>query len=183
VAILAATSVGGALNPGAISADAGALLVTFLGLVAASILPTITLLINSLTPNGRSVLNINRLEAELRSAMDALFLLFGGVGIAVMALVSLAIPSPLFLVEVPYLTSEILPRCGQAVVLGSTALILCRVGQIPAILRRTLSVRHSGALEEAKLKLASNAPDPGAIRKAFATHPDFGKQANSDKAG
>jgi hypothetical protein len=179
---LAAIGVGSALNPGAISAEAGRVLITFLGLVAASILPTVTLLINSMTPNGRSVLTINKLEAELGLAMDALFLLFGGIGIVVMALVALAIPSPSFVSDVPYLASDVLPRSGQAIVVGATALILWRVGQIPAILRRTLTVRHEGALEEARLKLAANAPEPGAMRKAFATHPDFGKPLQNDKA-
>ena len=182
-AILAAAVAGGALNPGTISADAGRVLVTFLGLVAASILPTITLLINSMTPNGRSVYSINRLDEELRAAMDALFLLFGAVCIAVMALVALAIPSPAWFDFVPHLSSQVLPRSGQAVIGSVTALVLWRIGHIPGILRRTLKVRHEAALEEAKLKLAANAPDAGAIRKAFATHPDFGKPARKKEAG
>ncbi|KFC68823.1 hypothetical protein FF80_01778 [Devosia sp. LC5] len=182
-AIFAAATASSVLGPGTISSDAGRVLVTFLGLVAASVLPTITLLINSMTPNGRSVYSINRLDEELRAAMDALFLLFGGVCIAVMALVALAIPSPAVFDIVPHLSSEVLPRGGQAIIGGATALILWRIGQIPGILRRTLKVRHEAALEEAKLKLAANAPDAGAIGKAFATHPDFGKPARKEETG
>ena len=62
-------------------------------------------------------------------------------------------------------------------------LIVWRIGQIPGILRRTLAVRYDGALEEARTKIASNAPETGAIRKAFATHPDFGKQASRREEG
>lgn len=182
VVILATSVAGGALYPGTISSEAGRVLVTFLGLVAASILPTITLLINSMTPNGRSVYTINKLDEELQAAMDALFLLFGGICLAVIALVSLAIPSPSMFTFVPYLSSEVLPRAGQAIVGGTTALVLWRIGQIPGILRRTLKVRHEAALEEAKLKLAANAPDGGAIRKGFATHPDFGKPVRQEEA-
>ena len=181
VAILGAAAAGGALTPSAISGDAGRVLITFLGIVAASVLPTVTLLVNSLTANGRSVHSINKLEAELQRAMDALFVLFGAVGVAVLAQVALSIPAPAVLQGVPYLTTEILPRGGQALVLGATAMILSRIGQIPGILRRTLSIRHEGALEEARLKLAANAPEAGSMRKAFATHPDFGKPVGKTK--
>ena len=181
-AVLAAAIGGGLLNPGTITGDAGRILVTFLGLVAASILPTITLLINSMTPNGRSVYSINRLDEELRAAMDALFVLFGCVCIAVMALVALSTPSPTVFKLVPF-TSELLPRSGQGIIGGTTALVLWRIGQIPGILRRTLKVRHEAALEEAKLKLVANAPEAGAMRKAFAAHPDFGKPARKEEAG
>ena len=182
-AILIAAIAGGALNPGAISADVGRVLVTFLGLVAASILPTITLLINSMTLSARSVYSIDRLDEELRAAMDALFLLFGAICLTVIALVALAIPSPAVFDYIPYLSSQILPRGGQAIVGGTTALVFWRVGQIPGILRRTLKVRHQAAVEEARLKLSGNAPEAGAMRKAFATHPDFGKSVRKKEAG
>src|SRR3546814_14248687 len=85
-----AVMAGGVLQPGTLSVESVRLLVTFLGLVAASILPTISLLVNSMTASGRSVKAVDELEHELQSAMDALFMLFGCVGIAVVALVSLA---------------------------------------------------------------------------------------------
>lgn len=180
-AVLGAAAVGGTLSPGVISGDAGCVLITFLGIVAASILPTVTLLVNSLTTSGRSIHSINKLEAELRQAMDALFTLFGAVGIAVLAQIALSIPAPSPLQAVPLLTTELLPRGGQALVVGATALILSRIGQIPGILRRTLAIRHESALEEARLKLASNAPEAGAMRRSFATHPDFGKAVDRTK--
>src|SRR3546814_14141149 len=98
------------------------------GLVAASILPTISLLVNSMTASGRSVKAVDELEHELQSAMDALFMLFGCVGIAVVALVSLATQPAAILTRIPYLTSEILPRLAQTVVVGAHANTLMHIG-------------------------------------------------------
>jgi hypothetical protein len=163
------------MNPGTISGDAGRMLATFLGLVSASILPTISLMIGNMTTNGRSVLALDELRAELDSAMDALFLLFGCVGIVIAGLAALAIEPPASLHEIPYLTSDILPRSGQAIVVIAATLILSRAGQIPAILRRTLLIRHKIAVDEARKKTNENVPDPDMIKKAYSTHPDFGK--------
>src|SRR3546814_11663537 len=80
---------GGVLTPGTLSGESVRLLVTSLGLVAASILPTISLLVNSMTASGRSVKAVDELEHELHSTMEPLFMLFGCVGIAFFALVSL----------------------------------------------------------------------------------------------
>lgn len=151
------------------------MLATFLGLVSASILPTISLLIGSMTVNGRSVLALNELKAEISAATDALFLLFGCVGVVIVCLVALATPTPGIAYLVPYLAEHILPRSGQAIACLFSALILIKSGQIPAIIRRTLEVRHKIAVEEARKKLGDAAPDETAIRQAFATHPEFGK--------
>jgi len=175
VGLVAGLLVGAALAPGTISNDASRNLVTFLGLVSASILPTISLLVNSMGANGRSVHAINKLEVELQSAMDALFLMFGCVAVCVAALVALSIQPAAILRNVPYLTTEILPRLGQAIVTTSATLIVMRAGQIPGILRRSLAVRHEIAIEEARRKLAESAPGSETTRKSFATHPDFGR--------
>jgi len=177
----AALIVGAALTPGSITGDSGRMLVIFLGLVSASILPTISLLVGSMSAAGRSVLAINELDAEIRSAMDALFFLFACVAFVVGALVALATPSPHLLSRAPLLTSELLPRSGQAIVVFFSALILMRVGQIPAILRRTLAVRHQIALDEARRKTIENAPTPGSSQATFTPHPDFGKSVSIEE--
>lgn len=171
----AAVVAGLAISPGTIAGDAGRMLVTFLGLVSASVLPTISLLVNSMTASGRSVLALDELEAELQNAMDALFLLFGCVAVVVGALVALTMPSPSALVKVPYLTAEILPRIGQMIVVAGSSLTLLRIGEIPAILRRSLSVRHKIAVDEARRKTLEKAPTSAAMKASFANHPDFGK--------
>ena len=163
-----------------ITDDTGRMLVTFLGLVSASILPTISLLVNSMAAAGRSVLAIDELNDELNAAMDALFLLFGSVAVVVAALVALSIPPPPLLLEVPVLANEILPRAGQAIVAVFSALTLTRIGQIPAILRRSLAVRHKIAVDEARRKTLEKAPKADEVKAAFATHPDFGATVSLD---
>ena len=175
IGLAASAAVGAALTPGTISGDARSMLITFLGLFSASILPTVSLLVNSMTTGGRSIHSIQKLESELQAAMDALFLLFGCIAVAVGALIALAISPPVMLTRVPYLTTEVLPRIGQALVVCAASTIVLRAGQIPAILRRSLAVRYEIALTEARRKLADNAPEPGATRQAFPNHPDFGK--------
>lgn len=166
---------GASMMPGALDGDAGRMLVIFLGLVSTSILPTVTLLVNSMSGGGRSVKAVEDLERELTIAMDAMFLLFGCVAIVVAALIALAIPTPWPLSAWTLLSAEILPRGGQAIVAGATAFVAMRLGQIPAILRKALSIRHRSAIDEAKRTVAENAPAPEQVRSAFKRHPDFGK--------
>lgn len=175
IVVLSGIAVGATLTPGTISGEAGRVLAIFLGLVSASLLPTITLLIGSMTANGRSVQAIQRLEDELKAAMDALFLLFGCVVIAVGALISLSIQPASFFTEIPYLTSQVLPRIGQSIVLGATTFVIWRSGQIPAILRRVLEIRREIATDEAKRKVFENAPGVESLRQIFPTQDGFGK--------
>jgi len=175
VASVAAFVAGALLTPGTLSGDSGRMLVTFLGLVSASILPTISLLVNSMTSSGRSVKAVDDLRRELQAAMDALFFLFGCVGIVVAGLVSLATTPPMILTYVPYLTTEILPRIGQSLIIGASMLTIMRIGMIPAILRRSLDVRHKIATEEARRKTLEKAPTAASTRTTFPTHPEFGK--------
>lgn len=168
------------MSPGTIAGDASRTLATFLGLFSASVLPTVSLLINGMTASGRSVLALDRLEAELQAALDAMFLLFGCVALVMAALFTLSISPPAILLRVPFLASEVLPRFGQAVVVCFTSVIVLRVGMLPAILRRALSLRHSIAVDEAKRKNAEKAPTSDDLMKAFSTHEDFGKSIPVD---
>jgi hypothetical protein len=172
--ILVAAIAGAALPPGTISGDVRSVLVTFLGLFSASILPTISLLINSMTASGRSVQSIDKLESEIQAAMDALFFLFACVVLTVAGLACLAIP-PSFFGSLPYPDADFIPRAGQAVVAVGITMLALRAGQLPGILRRSLAVRHEIARTEARRKLGENAPDSDAIKRAYPTHADFGK--------
>lgn len=174
IGVAVGVAVGAAIAPGVLSGDVGRLLVTFLGLVSASILPTISLILGCMTASGRSVQAINRLEVELATAMDALFFLFGLVGLSVGALIALAIPQPTLAMYIPF-ANEILPRCGQALVIAASAWIVIRAGYIPGILRRTLKIRHEIAVDEARRKTLEGAPNTRMIKEAFAIQPDFGK--------
>lgn len=171
--MLTGLAVGVALPLNTLQGDPGRLLVTFLGLIAASILPTVSLILGSMTVQGRSVHALERLGDELSAAVDALFLIFGTTALAVIALIAIAIPTRSFLG--PAIVSVILERLGQGVVGATTGLILARSGQIPAILRRSLTIRRQIAVEEAKRQTLANAPSSSAIRTDFVTHSEFGK--------
>lgn len=173
---------GAVLTPAVLHGDPARLLTTFLGLVSASILPTVSLILGSMTTGGRSVAAINRLEQELHAAMDVLFLLLGLVGVIFAAIFMLGIPPPMALENIPFLTSEILPRFGQSIVVGGTALILMRAGQIPAILRRSLLIRHEIAVDEARKKTLENAGKLPDAKSLFGSDPNFGKSITVDEA-
>lgn len=177
-----AFAAGGAMPVGTLSGDAGRNLVTFLGLVSASILPTISLILGSMTASGRSVKALNELHAELQAAMDALLFLFGLVAVSVIALVALSIPTPGPLANVVW-AAETLSRMGQAIVAMAAILIVLKAGTIPGILRRSLGIRHEIAKDEARAKTLQKAPSAATIKEAFATHPDFGKQVDRDEGG
>jgi hypothetical protein len=176
LALPAGAVMGAVLPPGTVSGDSGRMLAIFLGLVSASLLPTISLLVNSMSASGRSVKAIDELNGELEAAMDALFLLFGCVAVVVGALVALSTPPPSLLKYMPWLSSEGLPRLGQAIVIVATLVTILRAGQIPGILRRSLQIRHKIAVDEARRKTFERAPTPEKARTAFGTHPEFGKE-------
>lgn len=175
-------AIGATISPGIISGETASVIAIFLGLFAASILPTVTLLINSMTASGRSILSINKLEQELQLAMDALFFLFGCIGIAIVALIALSIEPLDILNKIPFLTTEVMPRIGQALVVAPTIILIWRAGQITGILRRLLKIQHEIAINEAKVNLESNAPSAEKVRQSFTTNPDFGKEISLQEA-
>jgi len=132
LALVAAMAAGGASPLGMLSGDAGRLLVTFLGLVSASILPTISLILGSMTASGRSVKAIDDLQSELTAANGCAApsiragRRFGGWPSR--SDYSNAIDHRSFAY-----TASALERSGQGIVVAAVALIVMRSGQIPGI--------------------------------------------------
>lgn len=173
--VIVGLAAGVALSPGTVSGEAGRVLATFLGLLSAGLLPTVTLLINSMSSTGRSVQEIQQLENELQAAIDVIFLLFGCILISIGALVSLSIKPAAFLVKIPYLTTEVLPRIGQALVVGPAVFVLWRAGTIPAVMRRALEIKRDIAIDESRKKILDRTPNYDTLREGYATHEDFGR--------
>lgn len=112
--------------------------------------------------------------------MDVLFFLFGCVGLIVAALFCLSIQPPKVLTGVPYLTTELFPRVGQALVVAATYATFTKIGRIPAILRDMLKIRHAIAISEARRSTLNNAPGNDVGPSTFPTNPEFGKSVSLD---
>lgn len=126
-----------------------------IGFIAASVLPTITLLVNGLTATGRSVQAINDLHAEMTSSIKQLFwvLFMAILSVAVlaatgadMAAVQLAIPGTGHSVTDPF------GRLVDASALVLLVLLGINLKAIPASIYRSLDLRRSIAVEEARQK-------------------------------
>jgi hypothetical protein len=167
--------VGAALSPAVLHGDPSRLLGTFLGLVSASILPSISLILASMTTGGRSVQAIDRLRDELTHATDALLRLLALVGVVFAAVFTLSLSPPEVLFRLPVVPMQILPRLGQAIVVGGSVLIVLRASLVPAVLRRCLLIRHEIAADEARKKTVENVTKVGEAQKYFARDPSFGQ--------
>lgn len=170
-------AVGACLPSDALTGEAGRVLVTFLGLVAASILPTVSLILTSMTAGGRSVLRLRELSDELQKGVSALFGLFGLVCISVGQLLLLSVPLPIqlrALVPWPWLPNLV----GQSILFMLVGWVVYRAFLVPKIIQRCLTIRAEIAIEEAKRKTLENAPAAGETAQTFRTKPDFGKRTS-----
>lgn len=176
VALIAALAAGAILPPALLIGDASRMLVTFLGLVAASILPTVSLVIGSLSSTGRSVQKIDELFHELSRAVRMLFSILGCIAMAVMLLAMIAI-----LPDIPWtipwgaITVPDAARRGlQALALLCAAAAAVEAVIIPRILMRILAIKRDIAVYEARKALTDAAPREADIRQIFTTKDGFG---------
>lgn len=174
IALGVAFPFGAALPSATFGGDSARLLITFLGLVSAGILPTVSLVIGLMASSGRSVQAVNELKTELQAAIEALLALFGFGVLAVAALLVLSLPLHAWGDGLPYI-AEGTRLFAQGTVCGASTLIVFRAGQVSAILRRSLEIKHKIAVDEAKRETSDNAPSAKAVRDAFPTHPDYGR--------
>ena len=179
---------GASLPPGVLGGEAGRLLTTFLGLVAASILPTISLIVGGMVMNGRSVQHLEDLGVEVGRTVDALFGIFGLIAMTVVMLMALSIPTP-FGEYIPEILQSFPSRSGQGLVGALGVLTVSRSGAIPAAIRKSLTLRTAIAVEEARKRTNEKAEAVKATARAgFSTKEGFGRttqledlQSRSDK--
>ena len=172
-----------ALPGGFLAGDAGRLLTTFLGLLTASILPTISLLVGSMSSSGRSVKGINELHEEFQRAITELWIVFWLVAMALIGLlcatVRFEVLSPAFSWHVltfdPAKALHNLHGTGQFIVGYCSAQALMHFANVPMLLKRALSIRHQIAVDEARRKIAEKVPTPVQIRASFASPAGFGE--------
>ncbi|QZH74337.1 MAG: hypothetical protein JY451_11680 [Erythrobacter sp.] len=162
----------GLISPAHFSADTARICVTFLGLFAAGILPTISLLLQGVNSSGKSVYKIDDLQREISEAIDDLFRILGSAGIATFILMTLTIETPVMLNFLQ--TESALQRIGNASVAALVVYIVSRAGRIPSIIRRALSIRFEQARFEAKQTTRDAAPGRLEIKSAFPKKEGFG---------
>ncbi|HEV2082655.1 MAG TPA: hypothetical protein VGR32_09405 [Brevundimonas sp.] len=167
--------IGASLPPGVFGGEAGRLLTTFLGFVTASILPTISLIVGGMVVGGQSVQHLDDLGKELSSTVDALFGVFGLIGLAVIILMTLAIPTPAS-EYIPNVAKALPSRGGQGLVCFVGALAIARSGTVPGAIRRSLTLRTSIAVDDARKKTEERGDAAKAkVRAGFATKDGFGR--------
>ena len=181
-ALIAGSAAGAALPPALLTGEPSRLLVTFLGLVAASILPSVSLVIGSLSSSGRSVLKIEELARELAQAMRTLFSILGLVAAVVALLMAIAIAPDIGwrIPHAPFHVPDAARRGLQSLAFLLTVAATLRAVAIPRILARILAIRKDIALHEARKALAENSPSDAEIRQIFAKKDGFGKTVPLD---
>lgn len=178
LACLIGFAVCAAMTPGSLVGEPSRLLTTFLGLVAASILPTISLIVGGMVTGGRSVKSLGELGAELEQTISVLFAIFGLIALAMLVLMTLAIPMP-FGALVPNSLRPVPAIIGQGFVGFIGVLVVCKSGTVPGAIRRALSLRTDIALDEARRKTVERAGD-AAAKTGFQTKSGFGRITNLD---
>lgn len=204
--ILAAGAlIGFALPSGAIGAEASRLLTTFMGFFTAGVLPTISILIGTVTSSGRSVKALNDVHGEIRTAIEALISLLklAGTTVAMMFLLSIVHgPYPVLVAAesiaawLSYIPTAVVSaqgttidlaglvlRVGQGVVVCLALAFTLKATTLPKALYAALQSKHQLAIEEARRSLDEKAPKAPEIKRAFAGGVEFGTVVRMDEKG
>lgn len=156
-----------------LSPDAGRLLVLFTGLIAASVLPTISLMVGSMSSTGRSTHVLRDLHKEISASIDSLLFVFGCACVVVMALIGMTLDWTQF--TTLYWLADTGAKAFQAILFASLVLLLNRSRSIPNSIRRTLDLKSEIAVSEASRRVNENAPSSGETAKLFRTREGFGR--------
>lgn len=177
---IVAGGVGAVVPHGAIVSDAGRLLVIFTGLIAASVLPTISLMIANMSSTGRSTRSIAELRSEIDRIVSALLFVFGCACMVVMTLIGLTVditagPSVISQGTGPSYLAWGIRSVLQAALFASLAVLVNRSLIIPKAIRRSLELKTEIAIAEATRRLNENAPGIGATAQHFKKKENFGR--------
>ena len=182
-AVCATAILAAALPAGALGGDTGRTVTTFLGLLSASILPSITLIVGSMSSSGRSVRAISELHDEMVETIGGLWSILKWVAFAVVGLaiaginLPLELPDAILKLHPDYVQSvgRSVPRIGQFIVGLATSMAVWRFLNVPKSLRRSLDLRKHIAIDEARRKIGEKAPNANAVHNMFGTRAGFGE--------
>lgn len=177
---------GVALPPDVLSGEPIRLLVTFLSLVSASVLPTVSLAIGGMSATGHSVQKISELHQELEGSCRALFSTFGWVAICVALLLTHSILPDLSgaweFKGTLYTLNDVPRRSVQALVAVCASETLIRAAVIPRVLRAVLLIKRDISVFEARQSLITKAPSDGDMKKIFPKKEGFGTSIILERA-
>ncbi|WP_417837915.1 hypothetical protein [Tritonibacter scottomollicae] len=160
------------------------MLVTFMGLVSASILPTISLAIGSMSGTGRSVQKICDLHSDLRATTITLFRTLLRIGLVFAALVVFSMtPDILFEIDLRGWTLEIpdvARRSAQVLIFTGAVLVALEAYKIPQTFLKVLDIKRDIAIHEARRELDEMAPSESDMKKIFPKKEDFGRTFGLD---
>lgn len=163
-----------------VTGPAKTLLPTFLGLIAASILPTIGLLIASIDSKSRSVKSVQNLIGEIKYLTKNLLYILLIVIMTIVMLVALNSPGPEIIMS--RLESDYWPvLLGQIFLFALIGLAIDRTIVVPKSIFRCINFRAATATGEAKERTSKNAPKPADVKAGFKKKNNFGVVRNHKK--
>jgi hypothetical protein len=168
-----AAACGATIPPDVFSGEPVRMLVTFLGLVSASILPTISLAIGNMSGTGRSVKRINELNNDLIETTNALFRTMKYVGCVFVALVVFSmlphIDVKFSLFDKEFDIPDAPRRFLQLIVFMTAVLAVCKAYEIPRTFLKVLNIKHQIAVYEARKAIDARAPGKKDFKDLFPT--------------
>lgn len=179
-------ALGLAIPPGSVDDSLAGVLVTFFGLVAAGVIPAMSLLVGNVMSPARSVASIISLKASLDVLLKQLGLMLVAVIAGGLFVIVLSFDLPRLPISIsdlnqaaPRLASFIvdLPeRFLQALTLVSLFHAVDRMRVVKHTFKIVLHAQFQLALEEARRRIEDRAPSTAAVAEAFPTPDRFGKR-------
>lgn len=162
--------------------DAIKMLAPFLAILAASIMPSITLLIGAITSESKSVKRVSELGVELSHVINELLMLFFLILASMFCLVFLFIPSP-FLIKNFIIYNCLVIALGQGVFIGFLSAALDKTAVIPKSLFKCMELKLNIAKDTSKSKTSDNANNAiNKISPHISNPPEgFGKRTDISK--
>lgn len=168
-----------ALAPNAVEPAVLRYIITGLGFVAATVLPSIALTIGTLVSDGRSVMGVQDLAAEVRLTVENLFFITGLVFLALSGILLIAFSggalfggSGLGNGGLPSTQDAI--QAGSGIVGGALLMLVLKISRVPKAIFRVLELKAELAEGEARRQLNENVAQISS-KKIFPVKPGFGE--------
>ena len=177
--------VGLVLPTSTLSSGLDSLLVTFFGLLSASILPAISLLVGNVASPTYSLAKLEELEVQTKSLVKKLFstlgvVIAGGALVMVAAAGLPSIPIPAWLPKWCTHLQEAPERLTQGVVFACFAISIDRLRVVSMAFQTVLKARFDLAKMETITRLKKAFPGSEEVRATFPTSEKFGSRVEVD---